>query len=102
MPNPTLSELARRLNLLEQEVLRLRQLLGVSAVPDRDDSCPVDVDAALDRYFEGVGIQGELSGLAQLRALQAEQEQVWAQRLKNGPAPDDASPRRRKKPGRGA
>jgi hypothetical protein len=100
MPKTTVSELAQRLELLEKDVLRLRQQLGIFAVPDRDASRPVDVDADLDRFFEAVGIRSELSGLDQLRALQVEQEQVWAQRQRNGPAPGASSPRRRKKPRR--
>src|SRR5262249_31792684 len=69
MPNPTLKELARRVDQLEQKVLRLRQGLGLFCVPEGNASDPVDLDAALDRFFESAGIQGKLSGLAQLRAL---------------------------------
>jgi hypothetical protein len=101
MPNTTLKELARRVDQLEQEVLRLRRGLGVACVPKGDASLPVDLDAALDRFFESMGIQGELSGLAQLRALQAEQEQVWAQRRRNGPSSGASSSQRKKKPGSG-
>jgi hypothetical protein len=89
------------LEQLEQEVGRLRQRLDRSPVQEGEASRPVDLDATLDRFFEAAGHQGELSGLAQLRLLQAEQEQLWAQRRRNGPAPGDPSPRRKKKPGRG-
>jgi hypothetical protein len=102
MPKTTLRELSQRLDRLEQEVLRLRQGLGLARAPAGDASHPVDLDAALDRFFESVGIQGELSGLAQLRVLQANQEQLWAQRRQNGPAAEGSSPQRNKKtPGRG-
>jgi hypothetical protein len=101
MANTTLKELARRLDQLEQEVVRLRQGLGLAGVAEGNASRPVDLDAALDRLFESAGIQGEFSGLAQLRVLQAEQEQVWAQRRRNGPSPGASSPRRKKKPGSG-
>ena len=83
MPNK-LRQLERRLDLLEQEIVRLRQRLGVSSVPEGAASHAVDLDATLDRFFESAGIQGELSGLAQLRALQAEHERLWGGRQKNG------------------
>jgi hypothetical protein len=80
MPQTTLRDLGRRVELLEQEVLRLRQLLGVSPVPAGGAAPPVDLDAALDQVLDAAGIKGELSGLARLRALQAEQERLWAKR----------------------
>ena len=101
MPNTTLRELARRLDLVEQEVVSLRERLGISPVAEGKTSRPVDLDAALDRFFGAMGIEGELSGLAHLRILQAEQEQLWAQRQQNGNAPVIPSPRRKKKRARG-
>jgi len=101
MPNTTLRELTRRLSLVEQEVVGLRLRQGVSPSAERRASHQVDLDTDLDRFFEAMGIQGELSGLAHLRVLQAEQEQLWAQRQQNGTAPAARSQRRKKKRGRG-
>jgi hypothetical protein len=101
MPKTTLREFARRLDRLEREVHCLRQGLGTSTAPEGDTSPPVDVDAALDRFFASLGIQGELSGLAQLRDLQAKQEKLWAQRRQNGPGAEGSSPRRKKTTRRG-
>jgi hypothetical protein len=100
MPNK-LRDLERRLNELEQEVGRLRQRLDGSTVPGEVASPPPDLDTTLDRFFEIAGIQGKLSGLAQLRALQAEQERLWTGRQQNGAPPIDPTSRRKKKPGRG-
>jgi hypothetical protein len=100
MPNTTLQQLERRVDQLEQEVVRLRQRLGGSPVPEGAASHPVDLDATLDQLLEAVGIKGELSGLAHLRVLQAEQERLWARRQQDGKSPADPSPRRKSKPRR--
>src|SRR5258708_35741284 len=102
MPNTTLRELAQRLDLVERDVVCLRQQLEISTVAEGKTSHPVDLDAALNRFFEAMGIQGELLGLAHLRVLQAEQEQLWVQRRQNGTASAISSPRRTKKRARGA
>jgi hypothetical protein len=78
-----LQDLEPRLDELEQEVGRLRQRLGILPMPE-EASSPTDLDSTLDCFFETVGIKGELSGLAHLRALQAEQERLWASRHQNG------------------
>lgn len=95
MVQKTLRDLNRRVDLLEQQVLRLRQRLGASLVPEVSTSHPVDLDATLDRFFEAVGIKGEQSGLAHLRALQAEQEKWWSQQ--NGKSLAEPSPRSKRK-----
>jgi uncharacterized small protein (DUF1192 family) len=100
MPRTTLRELERRVDLLEQELLRLRQRLADSPMPEGGAAAPVDLDATLDRFFEAAGISSEKSGLAQLRALQAEQERLWARRDKKGQSLANPSSGRKGRRGR--
>src|SRR5438132_9644439 len=80
----TLRDLARRISELEQEMVNLRQQLGSSLMLDGVASEAPDLNAALDQFFEAVGVQGELSGFARLRAIQAKQERLWTHGIRNG------------------
>jgi hypothetical protein len=102
MPKTTLRALECRLDELERQVVLLReQLRGSTMPPPGTVGQPPDLDATLDQFLDAAGIPGELSGLARLRALQANQERRWADGRRSAAAPAGSSARRTKGPARG-
>jgi hypothetical protein len=78
-----IQELDHRVQLLETELRHLRQQIGERENAGTGTGKQVELDAELDRFFETLGLKSELTGLAHLRALQAEHERVRAKARKN-------------------
>ena len=107
----TLEDLARRMELLEAEVARLRKRVEgpfIEETPAEHGARMLReakaeqgaLKATMDQLFEQMGIKGEAPGIEKLRAMQREHERQQAERkkqrasAKTGPAQRKAAGKR--------